>query len=295
MPQDPFKLDQLQVEPGSLGTRLIRRRVADGSLEFLDPVAGAPLSLQQLAGLNLTNLLIVGAGPGAQFTTIQSALDAIPTDASASNPYTVLIGPGVYAENAVLYRDGVTLWAFGAILNVLTGDALTIQSNHGTTPQTVNIIGLTLQATSSGAKALNATIASGGIGLRLSGCYVQDVVFAGAGTVYDLGSILGAVALNGTVVAEFNGTTHGTVTAAAGTALGEPVQSGSVEFASTSSQAVVFEAATPDSLYNVFVSPAEAGQTGWWITAKLSTGFTINLPATYTGTVAWSTVWGPGN
>jgi len=48
MPQDPFKVDQLQIEPAALGTRKIRRN-ADGSLEFVDPTYTSGIKLSTLA------------------------------------------------------------------------------------------------------------------------------------------------------------------------------------------------------------------------------------------------------
>ena len=65
-----------------LKTRLAVRIANDGKLK--EP--------QQLVTVGKTN---------ADYTTIQSAIDAI-TDASASKVYTVLVYPGVYAENVTL-------------------------------------------------------------------------------------------------------------------------------------------------------------------------------------------------
>jgi len=141
MAQDPYKVDQVQIEPGSEGTRLIRRRAADGSLEFSDGVAGA-LSLKQLAGLNLTGLLTVGAGAGAQYTTIQSAIDAIPIGGS---PYTVLIGPGSYAETVTLQKTNVTLLGLGwPTITQSSGHTLVVQAGGGTTPFQVTVQGIVL-------------------------------------------------------------------------------------------------------------------------------------------------------
>lgn len=51
MPQDPFKIDQLQIEPAAAGVRKIRRN-SDGSMEFFDPsyVGGVKLSALVTAG-----------------------------------------------------------------------------------------------------------------------------------------------------------------------------------------------------------------------------------------------------
>ena len=47
MPQPPFLVDQIQIEPGSVGTRLISRH-ATGELKFQDPLV--TLLLSQMAG-----------------------------------------------------------------------------------------------------------------------------------------------------------------------------------------------------------------------------------------------------
>jgi hypothetical protein len=151
MAQNPFKVDQLQIEPGSAGTRLINRAV-DGSLQFKDAVITGGLTLKQLAGLrNMANVLVVGkSGAGAAYTTLQSALDAIPAGASTLNPYFVLLGPGVYSESINIVRDGVTIIGFGAVINaaelVADGPAayhtIVVQTALGTTPQQVNLVNL---------------------------------------------------------------------------------------------------------------------------------------------------------
>lgn len=113
MAQGPFLIDQVQIEPGSAGTRLISRDVGTGELKFTDPLGA--LLLSQMAGLrNIANVLIVGkSGFGAQYTTIQSALDVVPVNASATNPYIVLVLPGRYDETVTIVRDGVRLVGLG--------------------------------------------------------------------------------------------------------------------------------------------------------------------------------------
>ena len=58
MPQDPFKVDQLQIEPAATGTRRIRRN-ADGSLEFIDPSYPTGVKLSTLATSGTTALAAV--------------------------------------------------------------------------------------------------------------------------------------------------------------------------------------------------------------------------------------------
>jgi len=115
MPQDPFLIDQIDIEPGSVGTRRINRDAGTGGMAFQDTVVTSPLTLVQLAGLrNVPNVLIVGkSGAGAQYTTIQAALDVVPSAASSTNPYIVLVMPGRYDETVNIVRDGVRLIGIG--------------------------------------------------------------------------------------------------------------------------------------------------------------------------------------
>ena len=138
MAQNPFLIDQLQIEPGSTGTRLIRRKTTDNSLEFSDGVVGA-LSLKMLAGINITGLLTVGPGAGAQFTTIQDAINSLPV---GSVPYTILVYPGTYAETVTLQRTNVTLVGVGFPTIVQsTGSTFIIQAGGGSTPYRVTVQG----------------------------------------------------------------------------------------------------------------------------------------------------------
>lgn len=115
MPQPPFLIDQVQIEPGTIGTRLINNNAATGELKFTDAVTTGGLVLSQLAGLrNITNVFIVGkAGSGAQYTTVQAALDDVPSSASGTNPYNVVVFPGRYDETLNIIRDGVRLIGIG--------------------------------------------------------------------------------------------------------------------------------------------------------------------------------------
>ena len=147
MAQDPMLLDQLQIEPGSAGTRLIRM-AADGSLEFVDALVTGGITVMQLAGLkSMQNVLVVGkAGAGAGYNTIQAALDLIPASSSPSNPYYVLVGPGQYRETINIARNGIYIIGFGAVLQSLEEanpdgpgayHTVVIQAALGTTPQLV--------------------------------------------------------------------------------------------------------------------------------------------------------------
>lgn len=153
MAQDPFNVDQLQINPGSAVTILINDTA--GALTFQDGVVTGGITLAQLAGLrSVGNVMVVGkSGAGAEYTTIQSALDDIPASSSLSNPYFVLIGPGQYRETINIVRDGVFIRGFGAVVQSL-GEAvpngpdayhtMVIQSGLGTTPLNLWIEGLTV-------------------------------------------------------------------------------------------------------------------------------------------------------
>lgn len=151
MAQSPFKVDQLQLEPGSGDTLVIDRDPGTGGLRFKDAVVTGGLVLSQLAGLQtIPNVYVVGkSGAGAQYTTIQDALDDVPAQASATNPYLILIAPGVYTETVNIIRDGVHLLGLGRVVirsalegtpNAMGADhTLIISAQLGTVPKTVTL------------------------------------------------------------------------------------------------------------------------------------------------------------
>jgi len=159
MAQDPFLIDQIDIEPGTAGTRRINNDAGTGDLAFESAVVTTPIRLAQLAGLrSITNVAIVGtSGSGAQYTgatAIQDAMDAVPSAASAANPYFILVLPGVYTETVNIVRDGVRLIGLGKPLlrSALeaTPDAggndntLIISAQLGTIPLSILVEGLTI-------------------------------------------------------------------------------------------------------------------------------------------------------
>ena len=82
MAQSPYKVDQLQIEPGAAGSRLLRKN-ADGSLEFVDPTYPS--------GVKLTTL--VTAGTAAVAATHKMGAVAFANEASKA----VVLNP-VYAD-----------------------------------------------------------------------------------------------------------------------------------------------------------------------------------------------------
>lgn len=116
MPQDPLLVDQIQLEPGS-GDTLMIRRAADGSIEFVDAVVTGGITVQGLAALPICGIKTVGkSGAGAQYTTIQAALDTVPVTSGPTEPHVLLIGPGVYQETINIVRDCVFLVGLGGVV-----------------------------------------------------------------------------------------------------------------------------------------------------------------------------------
>lgn len=148
MAQPPFLVDILQVEPGSGQTLTVSRNAADGALKFADAVIPAGITLSALAGIrNVTGVYVVGrGGDGAPYTSIQDALDAVPTSSDSTSPSLVLVLPGVYEENLSVQKDGVFLTGFGAtVKNGAAGHTVEISASQDVTPKTVVFSGLTIQ------------------------------------------------------------------------------------------------------------------------------------------------------
>lgn len=191
MAQDPLKVDQLQIEPGAAGTRLLDRDPATGAMRLQDAVTSA-ITLGQLAGLrNIANVFIVGkSGAGAPYTTIQSALDDVPAAASPSNPYIVLVMPGDYSETVNLVRDGVKLIGLGqpriidplyATPNAVGNDHTVILSSQlGTTPELCHIEGFTILNAHNNKAPLRivgaaaSTLGGNDGGVYITNCTLQD-------------------------------------------------------------------------------------------------------------------------
>jgi hypothetical protein len=161
MPQPPFLIDVLQVEPGSGDTLTVSRDSAGGALKFVDALLTSGVLLPSLVGLrNVTGVYIVGrAGDGAPYTTIQSALDAVPDSSSAAAPSLVLIMPGVYTENVSVQKDGVYLVSLGGVTVTNNGasDTVKISAAIATTPQDVLLRGIKIQNTSAAQSCVRIT------------------------------------------------------------------------------------------------------------------------------------------
>jgi len=197
MAQPPLLVDQIQVEPGSAGTRLIRR-ATDGSLEFFDSVVTGGITLHSLAGLSLGGLKIVGkSGAGAEFPTIQAALDCIPATSGPTEPYVILIGPGVYNETLNIVRDWVFLVGMGgAVLEPVETTpngpgayhTVVIQADLGTIPTKVGLSGLLIRNYHNGFACVRvvggAGSTVGGSGVEVLNCDLQATAPGGNRTVW---------------------------------------------------------------------------------------------------------------
>ena len=161
MPQPPLLVDQLQIEPGSGDTITIDRDSTDGALKFVDAVITGGALLPNLVDIrNITGVYTVGrAGDGAMYTTVQSALDAIPAaTSSATSPSLVLIFPGVYQEDLTITKDGVYMVGLGhaRIVNNTATDTITIKASIDSTPQDVLLQGLEVECTQAAKAAVYA-------------------------------------------------------------------------------------------------------------------------------------------
>ena len=112
MAQNPFKVDQLQIEPGTSGTRLIRRAV-DGSLEFVDP--------SNVAGVTLGTL--AAAGTTALSEAIKSESVAFSAELTKAVAFTTAYSDALYSVSLELDSDPESAWwitsksAFGFTIN----------------------------------------------------------------------------------------------------------------------------------------------------------------------------------
>lgn len=166
MSQGPLLIDQVQIEPGSGQVLLVYRDAATGSLAFKDALITGGLLLSQLAGLRtIANVRVVGkSGSGAQYTTIQSALDTVPSNASATNPFIVLVMPGRYDETVTIVRDGVRLIGLGQpeIRSALEATPDAVGADHtvivnaalGTIPRSLVVDGFIISNAHSGKAAV---------------------------------------------------------------------------------------------------------------------------------------------
>lgn len=129
-----------KIAAGAVGTA----QVADGSITAAKLASGVVPAYSAGSGLTLDGTqfsakespdtkTVYVAKSGGEFTSIQSALDSI-TDASASNPYVVKVGPGVFEERVAL-KGSVTVEGSGK-------DSTIIRSAGGATEAQAAVVTL---------------------------------------------------------------------------------------------------------------------------------------------------------
>lgn len=190
MAQPPFKTDVLQIEPAAAGTRTISRDATAGELRFVDPTFPSGVVLADLVGIQtIANTTVVGTGGGAQFTTIQDAIDALPTTGSATDPQVILLFPGTYAEKLTVEKDGVVLVGQGEV-RIVNGDAdptIHIIQGDTTVPRFVRLVNLTLVAEDDGSTCVfvdgSNTFATGSLTVAAAPLAAGDTVTIGGVTL----------------------------------------------------------------------------------------------------------------
>jgi hypothetical protein len=188
MPQPPLQLDALQIEPGEAGTRTIDRNPTTGAIRLIDPTNPTGVDLSSLAGLrSIQSIYMVGkAGSGAQYNTVQDALDAVPVTASLTAPALVLVAPGVYSENLTIEKDGIWLLGLGGAIIDPAADAatITIQETVTETPNWCRIQNLRVTNSNAGRECV---LVSGGslttIGSTEIGIVDCELVASGVGSL----------------------------------------------------------------------------------------------------------------
>lgn len=157
MPQLPFQVDGVQIEPGSGETLTITRDSSDGSLKFVDAILTSGVLLQNLVGIrNIQGMYIVGK-TNAPYTTIQDAVDAIPNTSSSLLPSVILVMPGVYTENLTIQKDGLTIIGMGAkILNDGVSDTITISVSEDVTPKQISFRDIEIECSENGQACITA-------------------------------------------------------------------------------------------------------------------------------------------
>jgi hypothetical protein len=124
--------------------------------------------------------------------------------------------------------------------------------------------------------------------LSISHCSLVGTVGAGGDRALTVThSNTGDLTLSDTVVATYTESTRGTIATAIGTpTLAESMASGSVVFAASSAEPVVFLVEQPDIAYAVYVDGPSPG----WASAQTATGFIINFSVLATGLVRYTVV-----
>lgn len=178
MTQPNIQADGVRIEPGSGQTLTITRDSATGSLRFVDAVVTGGINLRDMASLStVAGVLIVGkSGAGAGYTTVQSALSAVPSSSSLTTPYLVLVMPGVYTENLTIEKAGITVQGLGRVVITAAGSlpTVTVQSSVSTTPTSLTLKDINIVQPNPGLACVSIVGSAGSTigsdGVVLDGC-----------------------------------------------------------------------------------------------------------------------------
>lgn len=177
MAQPNFQVDGLAIEPGSGQTLTITRQASNGAMKLIDAVVTGGLTLSDMANLSqVTGVLIVGmAGTGAKYTTITSALAAVPATSSLTNPNVIMVLSGVYSENITIEKAGVTLLGIGraVIQPAVSAAAVTVQAAVSTTPTSLTIRGMVINQPNNG-QACVSLVGGAGSTVGVDGINIED-------------------------------------------------------------------------------------------------------------------------
>ena len=211
MAQPNIQADGVRIEPGSGDTLTITRDPLTGSLRFADAIITAGINLKDMASMStVAGVLIVGkSGAGATYTTVQSAITAVPSDASLTNPYLVLVMPGVYSENLVIEKAGITVLGLGRVVITAAGASptITVQSSVSTTPTSLILKDLTVVQPNGGQACVSLVGAAGSTigadGVVLDGC---TLTASGVGSYTLLATTVDLITLRNCVSTGSSGT-----------------------------------------------------------------------------------------
>ena len=182
MPQSPLLVDAIQIEPGTVdagGVRLIERDPSTGDLFFKSPLHPSGVTLSKLAGqASVSNVLIVGkSGSGAEYTSIQDALDAVPTGSGSSSPWVIIVYPGTYVGDIVIEKDGVAIVGVGRVQiddSTAGGHTITVRAGDASSPQWCWLENLRIRNTNAGKACVlvdgNSSLSLGTERIRMQDC-----------------------------------------------------------------------------------------------------------------------------
>lgn len=236
MAQPPFLTDSVQIEPAASGTRTIARDTTTGGLRFVDPAFPLGVILAELVGLQtVSGVSLVGVGGGAQFTSIQDAIDA-----ATANPTAILIFSGEYTEDLTISKDGIVLVGLGyvKVTNASAGPTVHVTEDADDVPRFVQLRNLAIENTDAGEECVfvdgsntfatgtvtvNTTLAAGDL-VTLGGDALTGVAVARTSGSDNFNASLGTVAaLAAEIAAAINDVMNSFAATVSASAVGDTV------------------------------------------------------------------------